>query len=91
MFRKFLTAALIVAALPAAALAGNGWTTGGVKFRSGPGTQYNAIATLPKCAAVTTYGSKGGWVEIAWQGQRGWISAKYLAHSNAHCAYGYDY
>ena len=89
MFRKFLTAALIVAALPAAALAGSGWTTGGVKFRSGPGTGHSVIATLPKCAAVTTYGHQGGWVEVSWQGQRGWIAASYLAASNAHCGYGY--
>lgn len=88
MFRKLATAAVIATLLPAAAMAGSSWTTSGVNFRSGPGTGYDAIGYLPKCAALDTYGYQDGWVQVGWQGQRGWVSAKYLAQTKAHCSYG---
>ncbi|MCB6177791.1 SH3 domain-containing protein [Rhodobacter sp. Har01] len=88
MFRTLATAALIAATLPAAAMAASHWTTGGVNFRTGPGTYYDVIGYLPKCAALDSYGWQDGWVEISWEGQRGWVSGKYLAESNAHCGYG---
>ncbi|MGA0539873.1 SH3 domain-containing protein [Neotabrizicola sp. VNH66] len=87
MFRKIIAAAVITATLPFAALAGS-WTTSGVNFRSGPGTYYDVIGYLPKCASVTAYDWQDGWVQVSWEGQRGWVSAKYLADSNAHCGYG---
>lgn len=88
MLRKIVSAALLAAVLPAAAMAGSSWTTSGVNFRTGPGTYYDVIGYLPKCAELTTYGYDNGWVEVSWEGQRGWVSAKYLADSNGHCGYG---
>lgn len=88
MFRKIVSAALLATLVPAAAMAGSSWTTSGVNFRTGPGTYYDVIGYLPKCAALDTYGYQDGWVEVVWEGQRGWVSSKYLADSNAHCGYG---
>lgn len=85
MFRKIVSAALLAAVLPAAAMAGSSWTTSGVNFRAGPGTYYDVIGYLPHCAKLTTYGYDSGWVEVSWEGQRGWVSGKYLAESNSHC------
>ncbi len=87
MFRKFLAASLIAATLPAAAFAAEGWTTGGVTVREGPGAGYKAIATAPKCAHVIRHAEDYGWVDVSWDGYRGWIPAEYLAASNGHCGY----
>ena len=88
MLRTMLLATIAAIVLPAAAaLADTSWTASGVNFRSGPGSYYDIVGYLPKCAKVTTYEYKDGWVQVDWKGDRGWVSGRYLASSNAHCGY----
>jgi N-acetylmuramoyl-L-alanine amidase len=88
MLRTTILATIAAIVLPAAtALADTSWTTSGVNFRSGPGKYYDVIGYLPKCAKLETYEYQDGWVEISWEGSRGWVSGRYLADSNAHCGY----
>lgn len=97
MFRKILAVALIAATLPVSAFAGASWTTAGVNFRTGPGTYYDVIGYLPKCAKLTSYGYENGWVQVMWEGTRGWVAGSYLAETNSHCGHakkkksGYGY
>ncbi|PTX01957.1 SH3 domain-containing protein [Pararhodobacter aggregans] len=90
MLRNALIAATL-ALIPAAASAADSWTTAGVNFRSGPSAYYPVIATLPHCAAITTYEWQDGWVRAEWQGGYGWLSGRYVSDSNAHCSYGGGY
>lgn len=88
MNRILTTAALAATTLITAtsAMASTAWTTNGVNFRSGPGTYYDVIGYLPRCADVATYEYQDGWVEVRWDGATGWVAAKYLAESNYHCS-----
>ena len=85
MIRTALLAALAASTFAGAAAAASGWTTTGLNFRDGPGTQYRSVAYLPHCAELTTYEWQGGWVRAEWQGQYGWVAARYVAENNAHC------
>ena len=64
-------------ALPDTALAANGYTTGHVNMRTGPGVNYPRIAVIPRCAGVTIRGCvrDSRWCDVDW---RGWVSARYL-------------
>lgn len=90
MLRHTLLAATL-ALVPVAASASDAWTTAGVNFRAGPSTYDPVIATLPYCAAITTYEWRDGWVRAEWQGTHGWLSGRYVADTNAHCNGGYGY
>lgn len=80
--RRLTQAALVTAATisGSAALAADGFTTAHVNLRTGPGTAYAAIATLPPRAPVTIFGCLAGygWCDIAWGRERGWASGAYL-------------
>jgi len=77
-----LCAGLLVGglALPDTALAANGYTTGAVNMRTGPGVSYPRIAVIPRGAAVTIRGCVRDhrWCDVSWRGWRGWVSARYL-------------
>lgn len=89
MLRTTLLAAIAAIVLPAAtALASTSWTTSGVNFRSGPGSYYDLVGYLPKCAKLVIYEYQDGWVLVDWDGSRGWVSGRYLSDSNAHCGNG---
>ncbi|WP_137387793.1 SH3 domain-containing protein [Rhodoligotrophos defluvii] len=62
------------------ARAANGYTTGTVNMRAGPGTDYPRVATVPEGSPVTIHGCTAGyrWCDTSWRNQRGWISANYL-------------
>lgn len=55
-----------------------GFTTATVNMRSGPGTGYSKITTLPKDSSVIVINSKDGWYLVKWDNYQGYISGKYL-------------
>ena len=70
---------LLALALPSMAAAGNGYATGSVNMRSGPGTQFTVITTVHAGAPVTINGCGGGWCDVVWGGVRGWCSDNYIS------------
>jgi uncharacterized protein YgiM (DUF1202 family) len=54
-------------------------TTARVNVRSGPGTGFEVLYTLPEKSAVTGYASEQQWLRIADDsGRRGWISQQLI-------------
>jgi uncharacterized protein YraI len=66
-----------------------------LNMRSGPGTEYGVVATIPAGATVDVGGCTGSWCEVNYRGASGFASASYLsgggAPSAAIVAPGYDY
>ena len=62
------------------ALAAPGVTTASVNFRSGPGTSFSSIRTLPAGTAVEIgeCEESGSWCAVSVKGQSGFISGRYL-------------
>jgi uncharacterized protein YraI len=54
-------------------------TTADVNLRSGPGTKYDVVTTIPKGTKVNVVGQEGGWLKVeSKQGNKpGYISEKY--------------
>jgi uncharacterized protein YraI len=52
--------------------------TGDLNLRSGPGTGYNVIDTMPAGSRVDILGCTGSWCEVAFGGMTGYASASYL-------------
>ncbi|TVR20082.1 MAG: hypothetical protein EA396_11235 [Anaerolineaceae bacterium] len=46
---------------------------GGTNLRTGPGTSYGIIVTLPGGSSYPATGQNSGWYTIDYQGQTGWI------------------
>ena len=65
------------------ALAAPGVTTTSVNFRSGPGTNFPSIRTLPAGAGVEIgeCEDSGSWCAVTVKGQRGFVSGRYLEES----------
>ena len=55
-----------------------GFTTSNVNMRSGPGTGYSKITTIPKDSSVIVLDSKDGWYLVKWEDYEGYINSKYL-------------
>jgi hypothetical protein len=53
-------------------------TQSAVNMRSGPGTQYPVVATLPGGATVDVGSCSGSWCTVNWNGRDGYVSAGYL-------------
>jgi len=91
-----ISLALIAAAmlaLPSAAQAGGpaiAYTTADLNMRTGPGTNYPVITTLPRGGAVTVFGCTPGfrWCDAAFVNARGWVSGRYLAYGGNGAYYG---
>ena len=66
-----------------AAQAAPGAATGDVNMRTGPGTSYAKITTIPAGAPVEVFGCNG-WCEVAYGGTRGWVSANYITRDVAY-------
>lgn len=76
------TGAFLAAMLGAtAAYASPAIVTTGLNLRTGPGTGYRTIVTMPDGAVVDVRGCvRGyGWCRINWGGYDGWASSGYLA------------
>lgn len=55
-------------------------TTGGMNFRNGPSMDADVIGYVPKGTALTTiYGRNDKWVNINYNGTKGWISSVYIS------------
>lgn len=50
-----------------------------VNLRQGPGTTYTVITLIPAGSPVNVSGCKGGWCQISYQGQNGYIITTALA------------
>lgn len=45
-----------------------------LNVRSGPGTNYDVLTTLPQYARVTLYAKDGNWIQV----DKGWVSRDYI-------------
>lgn len=66
---------IALAATPAAAAS----LTNALNLRSGPGTGYNVITSMPAGARVDVGPCSGGWCQVAWRGRQGYASASYIS------------
>jgi uncharacterized protein YraI len=76
-----LGTALMLPAGQAAAEPLPGYITGNVNLRTGPGTGYPRVTTLPVGAAVVIEGCLAGWTwcDVAYGDLRGWVAGSYVA------------
>lgn len=74
-------------ALPVAADAFEATTTSPVNVRSGAGSKYTRLATLPLGTSVWVDSCNGGWCAINAGGVTGWISARYLSGAGSNYSY----
>ncbi len=58
------------------------YTTANLKVRAQPNTSAKVLGSLTKGTKVETYSLKDGWYEIKFNGQTGYISAKYTSDTN---------
>ncbi|MDR1828243.1 MAG: SH3 domain-containing protein [Methylobacteriaceae bacterium] len=79
---KLLKTCVFMAALlaPAGAMAANGFTTGNVNLRSGPGTGYPVVDTVPAGSPLNIRGCLNDipWCDVSYGGLRGWMSHNYI-------------
>lgn len=57
--------------------------TGDLNLRSGPGTNYRVVGTMPAGAQVDILGCDGAWCRVSWGGMQGYASASYLGRGGA--------
>src|ERR671912_9462 len=78
--RRIIALALVPIITTAPALAAPGITTASVNFRSGPGTQFSSLRTLPQGTAVDIGDCEdaGSWCAITVGGRSGFVSGRYL-------------
>jgi cell wall-associated NlpC family hydrolase len=53
-------------------------TTVNLNMRSGPGTSYGIILTIPRDSSVSAEAESNGWVKVTYSGKSGYVSAQYL-------------
>ncbi len=58
------------------------FTTGNVRMRSGPGTGYGSLGTVPSGAEIYVFSSADGWANASYNGVSGYISEKYVDYPN---------
>lgn len=61
------------------AFAAEAYTATDLNVRTGPGTQYDRIGTLPANSGVDVIDCEDGWCLVRGRGLRGWVSSSYLA------------
>jgi uncharacterized protein YraI len=64
--------------LATAGIASAATVTGDLNLRSGPGTNYRVIDTMPAGAYVHVIGCGGAWCRVDWRGEVGYASARYI-------------
>ena len=74
----FLATAFTFIAVPLSAHADFAKTTQNVNLRTGPGTEYDRVATLASGLRVDVLKCQPDWCRVAGKGIRGWVSAGYL-------------
>lgn len=53
------------------------YTTENINVRRGPGTNFDRVGSLPAGAAIEVIGEQGGWYEIEFAGETGWVFGEY--------------
>jgi uncharacterized protein YraI len=66
-----------------AAQAAPGFATGDVNMRTGPGTNYARITTIPEGAPVEVFECPT-WCQVEFNGRQGWVSSNYIAGDNSY-------
>ena len=80
--RSTLVAGAIAVGVLAPVAAQAAYVTGSVNLRTGPGTQYARILTIPAGANVSVAGCSS-WCSVNYAGTRGYVSASYVAGGRA--------
>jgi uncharacterized protein YraI len=88
ILRPLAAAGSVAAALFAStiAMAAPGVATGDVNMRTGPGTGYSIITTIPAGAPIEIY-SCSRWCEVNYAGAQGYVSANYVSADGASAPY----
>lgn len=60
--------------------------TNDLNLRSGPGTRYSVVTTMPAGAYVDVLGCRGSWCRVDWRGRVGYASRSYLARGRGYAA-----
>ena len=89
--KRLLLGVGLVALSAGAAAAAPAVVESGVNLRSGPGTGYAVIDTMPAGARVDVTSCTGGWCHVAYNGEEGYASRSYLDLQAATVAPGYEY
>ena len=55
------------------------YTTANLNMRTGPGTAYAVILTIPKGSQVEVLSEAGGWASVTYAGKTGYASTSYLS------------
>ena len=80
---RLISAVLVVVMLTCACALADVVTTGNVNMRSGPGTNYSVLATIPEGEQLVCLGDNSNgngnptWYNVRYNDMDGWISAKY--------------
>ena len=92
---KLLSAASVLVLSAGAASAAPATAESALNMRSGPGTQYQVVATIPGGATVDVAGCTGSWCQVSFNGESGFANRSYLTMggepSAAIVAPGYAY
>lgn len=57
----------------------------GLNLRTGPGTHYDVITSIPNGTYVTKIKQNGGWVKVHLpSGHAGWVAGQYLKQAGGH-------
>lgn len=86
LFRTALSTVLclvILAVSASAACVGGATTTTAVNFRTGAGTNYSIISTLPGGTPVVVESKGNGWYKVVYNGTTGYVSSDYLKFSES--------
>jgi len=88
--RPLLSAGILASALFAgsAAIAAPGVATGDVNMRTGPGTGYSVITTIPAGAPLEIYGCSS-WCQVGYAGTQGYVSGNYVSSGQVAQPYAY--
>ena len=84
-----LLGTVVALAVPAAAEAA--YTATSVNLRSGPGTDYGVILTLPAGAHVNVHYCQPSWCSVTADGYNGWVAASYIGGGGAYPPAHADY
>jgi len=74
-------AAFVISLTPAAAEAATAIVTTSLNLRTGPGTQYPVLGTIPNQMIVSVAGCTAGygWCRVGYAGIEGWAASRYIA------------
>lgn len=54
-----------------------------LNLRSGPGTEYDKLISIPASAVLTLTGSENGWYKTSYGGVEGYVSSEYIVFSDS--------